>query len=216
MIAAALAVVALAVVGWAFVFLPPHAGIWHRSWITAAVLTMVSVGVLWSAGELGEAVGDVSVEAVVAGVGVGAGWLVATHAGHAVLCRLLPGFVDRVRELYSIAAGDRRRDVLIALVAMAVAEEFVFRLVVQRELGIVAGVAAYTLVQVVERNWVLLLAGAACGTVWGLLYAWQENLAAPLLAHVIWTAALMFVWPLRGSGERRLVEADGVALTDRV
>ena len=77
-----------------------------------------------------------------------------------------------------------------------------FRLVVQRQFGVVAGVAAYTLVQVVERNWVLILAGAVCGVVWGLLYAWKQNLTAPLLAHLIWTGALTFVWPLRGAVTR--------------
>lgn len=206
-------VLALTVVGWAFVFVPARRGIWHRSWLTAGSLVGTSVGSLLWAEELSAAIGSVTVGAVLAGSVVGVGWVVATQVGHAVLCRILPSFIDQVRDLYSIAAGDRRRDVLIALVGMAVAEEFVFRLLVQREFGLVVAVVAYTAVQAVERNWALMLAGAACGVVWGLLYEWQAGLVAPLLAHVIWTGTLTFVWPLRGCSTRSIPEADGVAIT---
>jgi membrane protease YdiL (CAAX protease family) len=207
------AVLALTAVGWAYVFVPVRHGIWRRSWITATALVLASVVTLLGAGDLGEAVGTVTVDALVAGAGVGVAWVVATHVGHAVLCRILPSFVERVRDLYSIAAGDRRRDVLIALVTLAVAEEFVFRLLIQREFGLVAAVVAYTAVQAVERNWALMLAGAACGVVWGVLYGWQDGLVAPLMAHVIWTGTLTFLWPLRGCGAESLPEADEVAIT---
>ena len=211
---ATIAVLALTLAGWAFVFVPERRGIWHRSWLIAAVLTAISVGALLGAGEFGDAVGSVTVEALLAGSIVGVAWVVATQVGHAVLCRILPSFIDRVRDLYSIAAGDRRRDVLVALVGMAVAEEFVFRVLVQREFGLAAGVVAYTAVQAVERNWALMLAGAACGVVWGLLYEWQGGLVAPLLAHVLWTGTLTFVWPLRGCGPESVPEADEVAITN--
>ncbi|MDW3212365.1 MAG: CPBP family glutamic-type intramembrane protease [Ilumatobacteraceae bacterium] len=208
---AAGAILALTFVGWAVVFGPSRRGIWHRSWITAAVLVAVSVGALWGAGELGDAVGTVSPAAVLAGGAVGIVWVVVTQIGHAVLCRVLPSFIERVRDLYSIAAGDRRGDVLIALVGMAVAEEFVFRLLVQRELGLVVAVVAYTAVQAVVRNWALMLAGGACGVVWGLLYGWQEGLTAPLLAHIIWTGTLTFVWPLRGCSAPSVPDEPAIA-----
>lgn len=207
-------VLSAAVAGWAYVFVPSRDGIWRRSWVTATALTLLSIGVLARAGELGDAVGSLDLEGVGAGLAVGVGWLMATQVGHAVLCRVFPSFIDRVRDLYSIAAGDRRRDVLIALIGMAIAEEFVFRLVTQRQFGIAIAVVAYTLVQGVERNWALMLAGAACGVVWGMLYAWQGNLAAPLIAHVIWTGSLTFVWPLRGCDGNSVPEADQVAITD--
>lgn len=208
------AVVLLALVGWAYVFVPARRGIWRRTWITASVLLAASAGALFARGDFGDAVGDIGAATVVAGAGVGAVWLVATQIGHRVLCRVVPSFIDRVRDLYSIAAGDRRRDVLTALVSMAVAEEFVFRLVVQREFGLVAGVVAYAAVQAVTRNWALMLAAVASGTVWGLLYQWQQSLVAPLIAHLIWTGALTFVWPLHGCGEATDPEASAVAITD--
>ena len=201
-------------IGWAYIFAMPRDGIWVRSWTVAGVLIATSVGVLWRAGQIGDAVGTTDVEAVVVGAGTGMAWVVATQIGHQILCRALPSFIDQVRDLYSIAVGDNRRDVMIALVSLAVAEEFVFRLVIQREFGLVAGVAAYAAVQVFERNWALVLAGAACGAVWGVLYAWQDNLTAPLVAHVIWTGTLTFLWPLRGCGGNPVPEAAEVAVTD--
>lgn len=209
----AIGVLAVTAAGWAYVFVPGRSGIWRRSWTTASVLTVVSVTALAIEDRLADAVGGIGVEAIASGLIVGAGWIVATQIGHAVLCRVVPGFLDQVRGLYAIAAGDRRRDILLALVSMAVAEEFVFRLVTQRELGIVVAVVAYAMVQVVERNGALVLAGAACGIVWGLLYEWQGNLVAPLIAHVAWTGTLTFLWPLGGCGEDAVPEADAVAVT---
>jgi len=212
---AATLVLLLALAGWAYVFVLPRAGIWRRSRRTAALLTVVAAGALWRAGELGDAVGTPDGMSVLVGLGVGGAWVVVTQVGHAVLCRLVPSFIDRVRDLYSIATDDRRRDVLAALVSMAVAEEFVFRLVAQREFGIVVAVVAYTLVQAVERNWALMLAGTACGVVWGSVYAWQDGLAAPLIAHVVWTGTLTFLWPPRGCRGRHGPEVDAMAITDQ-
>ncbi|MEO6653337.1 MAG: CPBP family intramembrane glutamic endopeptidase [Ilumatobacteraceae bacterium] len=214
MTVSAIIVLAATFVGWAYIFVLPRPGIWVRSWTAAGVLVSGSAAALWRAGELGDAVGTTTIRAVLVGLGAGAAWVIITQIGHQILCRLLPSFIERVRDLYSIATGDRRVDVAIALVAMAVAEEFVFRLVVQREFGIIAGIVAYAAVQAVERNWALMLAGALCGAVWGVLYAWQDNLAAPLVAHVIWTGTLTFFWPLRGCDGNRVPEAAGIAMTD--
>lgn len=211
---AAVLVVAMTVAGWAYIFVSPREGIWARSWLVAGLLVTASVVALWRAGELGDAVGTTSWVATIAGLGAGVVWVVATQVGHRFLCRFVPSFIEQVRDLYSIAAGDRRVDVAVALVAMAVAEEFVFRLVVQREFGIVVGVVAYAAVQAVERNWALVLAGAACGAVWGVLYAWQGNLAAPLVAHVVWTSTLTFFWPLSGCNGHRVPESAHLAVTD--
>ena len=69
------------------------------------------------------------------GVGVGAIWLVATHIGHAVLCRLFPSFVDQVRTSTASVVDDPPSRVLGPIVAMAVAEELLFR-------GVIQGLAA--------------------------------------------------------------------------
>lgn len=209
----AILVLVLAVAGWAWIFVPPQPGIWRRTWVVAGALIAACVADLVARDELRDAVGSFSPAAVGIGVAVGMGWLALTHVGHTVLQWIVPSMVARVRDLYAIAAGDSRRDIAVAIVALGTAEEFVFRLVVQRQFGIPLAVVAYALVQLVERNWALVLAGAACGAVWGVLYAWQDNLTAPLIAHLIWTASLTFVVPLRGPGNTMLPEADQVAVT---
>jgi len=85
---------------------------------------------------------------------------------------------------------------------MAVAEELLFRGVVQGEAGFVVGVVVYTAVQAVERKWALVLAAFLGGTLWGALFALTGGLVAPVLAHALWTVALTLVWPLGGGGHR--------------
>lgn len=203
----AAALVLLAFAGWTFLFRRPPEGIWPRTWITAGVLSAASLAALALSGDLTSVTGPVSFEPVAAGLVIGGAWLVATHIGHTVLCRIFPGFLEQISDLYSLREGDTVRTMVGPVVAMAVAEELVFRGVVQGALGLAVGIAAYTAVQVVAGKWALTLAALLGGTVWGVLAWWQGGLIAPVLAHVLWTGMLTFVWPLRGCG-RRLGAAD--------
>jgi membrane protease YdiL (CAAX protease family) len=166
--------------------------------VAAGVLTAYALAALAASGRLDTVLGPVSPAAAGVGLGVGLAWLVATHVGHAVLCRLVPGFLAQVNDLYAIRDRSRIWFTVGAVVAMAVAEEVFFRGFLQGEVGLVAAVAAYTAVQAVERKWALGLAALLGGTVWGLLFWWTDGLVAPIVAHVLWTGALTFVWPLQG------------------
>ncbi|WCO65443.1 type II CAAX endopeptidase family protein [Iamia majanohamensis] len=188
----------LAVGVWCFLFLPPRRGLWTRTWIAAPVLTAYAVGALAATDRLDAVVGPVTPAEVGLGLGVGGAWLVATHVGHAVLCRLFPSFLAQVNDLYAIRDRSRLWSTVGAVVAMGVAEEVFFRGFVQDRVGLVAAVAAYTAVQAVERKWALALAALLGGTVWGLLFWWSGGLVAPVVAHVLWTGMLTFVWPLKG------------------
>lgn len=207
----------LAVGVWCFLFLPPRRGLWTRTWIAAPVLTAYAVGALAATDRLDAVVGPVTPAEVGLGLGVGGAWLVATHVGHAVLCRVFPGFLAQVDDLYAVGDRSRLWSTVGAVVAMGVAEEVFFRGFVQDRVGLVAAVAAYAAVQAVERKWALVLAALLGGTVWGLLFWWSGGLVAPVVAHVLWTGMLTFVWPLRGSDpgdageEARAVAPDGSA-----
>ena len=190
--------VAVATVAWLVLFADRRDDIWPRTWAIALSLIAYSVGALAVVGRLDEVLGPVGPAEVAAGALVGGAWLVATHIGHAVLCRLFPSFVDQVRDLYRLGVDDPPRRVLGPILAMAVAEELLFRGVVQTMAGFAAGVALYTLVQLVERKWALVLAALLGGTIWGGLYVWTGGLVAPIVAHALWTATLTLVWPLRG------------------
>lgn len=193
--------VVLALVGWILLFRMSSEGIWPRTWLVAVALSGYSVAVLAATNRLRPAFEPYGPEPVLAGLGMGVGWLVATHVGHKVMCRFIPGFLDQVSDLYSLRAGDRVRTIVGPVTAMGIAEELLFRGVLQARIGLAGAVVVYTLVQLVAANWALLMAGALCGVVWGSLTWWQGSLVAPVIAHVVWTGALTFVWPLRGCGK---------------
>ena len=189
--------VALAFGAWVVLFGRGRDDIWPRTWAIAGVLIVYSIGGLALLGELGDAVGDLGPIDAVTGAAVGVAWLVATHVGHAVLCRMIPSFVEQVRDLYGLGVDQPARRVIGPILAMAAAEELLFRGVVQSQWGFAAGVIVYTAVQLVERKWALTLAGFLGGVVWGGLYLWTGSLLAAVVAHAVWTVALTLVWPLR-------------------
>jgi len=193
-VAVALAVAAAA---WAGMFLPDRRGIWPRTWLAATALSATAIACLVAVGRLGEIVGPVHVEELAIGLAVGGAWLVATHVGYRILTMLFPSFGAQVRDLYRLRDGDATPGQMAGpIVAMGIAEELLFRGVLQGVGGFVLGLAAYTAVQAFERKWALALAALLGGTVWGALFAWRLGLIAPVAAHVLWTGALTFLWPL--------------------
>lgn len=209
----ALGAVVLSFAAWGFMFLLPRNDIWPRTWVAATGLVTYSVIALIALDRLGETFGPFTPTEVAVGGAVGATWLAATHIGHAVLCRMIPAFEAQVRDLYRLGDGDSVARMVGPVVAMGVAEELLFRGVIQGAAGLVGGVIAYTAVQVVERKWALGLAALLGGTVWGALFWWTGGLVAPIVAHVLWTSTLTFVFPLRGCG-RRAVSAAPLAETE--
>jgi hypothetical protein len=173
--------------------------LWPRTWVAAAVLTAYAVASAALLGRPRALPGPVSAAEVLVGLAVGGAWLVVTHAGAAVLRRAVPAFMDQVADLYRLGADDAVTSMVGPLLAMAVAEELLFRGLIQGRAGFAAGVAAYSAVQLVEGNWVLVLAAFFCGVVWGALFTWRGGLVAPIVAHAVWTSALTFVWPLPAS-----------------
>ncbi len=141
--------------------------------------------------------GVVDGRSVVIGVAVGVAWLVATQIGVRAIAAVVPSIVDRAGDLYRIAAGDRRRDIALAVIAMVLAEELAFRAMIHVGTGLYVGVMADTFVKVVERNWELVLAGAACGVVFGVVYQWTGGIVARLLAHLVWTGSLLLIGALQ-------------------
>jgi len=191
--------VAVAAAMWWFLFRVPRGTIWQRSAVAAVVVSGYAVAAAAALGHLGQLLGPVNLTEVAIGVGAGVAWVVATHVGAAVIGRVAPSFVEQVTALYNRGGEAAKGDMAAGLAAMAVAEELLFRGVIQWEAGIVAAVLIYAAVQLVERNWPLVMAGALCGVVWGGLYAWRGGLIAPVGAHLVWTSALAMVWPIKSS-----------------
>jgi membrane protease YdiL (CAAX protease family) len=191
----------LAVAAWAFLFRLPREGLWPRTWVAAPMLIAYSLAALAADDRLGETLEPITPLEVGIGLGVGAAWLVATQVGHRILCRLFPAFLAQVNDLYRIRdEGTPLWSMVGAVTLMGVAEELLFRGLVQGGIGLAAAVAAYTLVQAVEGKWALGLAALLGGLVWGVLFWWRDGLVAPVVAHVLWTGTLTFLWPLKGCG----------------
>ncbi len=197
-VAAVVGAVVLAVVAWIVLFRRDRDDIWPRTWVIAVVLIAYAAAALAVVGRLAEVIGPIGLIEAAVGVGAGVAWLAATHVGHAVLCRLFPSFIEQVQDLYRLGVGDPATRVFGPILAMALAEELLFRGVVQGLAGFVVAVVAYTGVQLVEGKWALVLAGFLGALVWGGLAVVTEGLLAPFVAHAIWTLSLTLVWPLRG------------------
>jgi len=195
--AAVLVALAVAVAAWAAMFVPDRRGIWPRTWGAAAALSATAIACLLAVGRLGEILGPVDATELAIGLVVGGAWLVATHLGYRVITWLVPSFGAQVRDLYRLRDGDATPGQMAGpIVAMGVAEELLFRGVLQGVGGFLVGLVAYTAVQAFERKWALALAALLGGAVWGALFAWRYGLVAPVVAHVLWTGVLTFLWPL--------------------
>ncbi|HEX4902540.1 MAG TPA: CPBP family glutamic-type intramembrane protease [Acidimicrobiales bacterium] len=196
---------------WAFMFVPDRRGIWTRTWIAAAVLSATAVGGLLAVGRLGEIAGPIDATELAIGLGAGGVWLVATHVGYRIIAWLFPSFGAQVRDLYRLREGDATTAQMVGpIVAMGIAEELLFRGVLQGVGGFAVALVAYTAVQVFERKWALAFAALLGGAVWGALFAWRVGLVAPVAAHVLWTGVLTFLWPL-GDGEPVTATRPGTA-----
>lgn len=183
----------------AYMFALPRPGIWPRTWVAAGVVGATAVAGLLVLGRFRELVGPFTLTELGIGLLVGVGWLAVTHAGYAVVNWLFPAFGDQVQDLYRLGDEDTSRRMVGPIVAMGVAEELLFRSLLQGVGGIALALVAYTAVQVFERKWALALAALLGGVVWGVVFAWRGGVVAPMVAHVVWTGMLTFVWPLGGA-----------------
>lgn len=194
---AVLVALVVAAAAWAFLFLPTRDGIWTRTWLAAGASIATAVVVLLALGRLGDVVGPLDPVELAVGLAAGAAWLTATHVGYRVLARLFPSLGHQVRDLYRLREGDAStRELIGPVVAMGVAEEVLFRGVLHGIGGFALGLVAYAAVQAFERKWALVVAALLGGAVWGALFEWRGGLLAPVVAHVVWTGVLTFLWPL--------------------
>jgi membrane protease YdiL (CAAX protease family) len=191
--------VLVAIAAWVFMFRLDRRDIWPRTWVAAGALSLYVVAVEAALGDADALVGPVTGREIGIGIVAGVVWLVATHVGASVLGRVIPPFKRELADLYHLADGDTATRMVGPLLAMAVAEELLFRGLVQGRAGLAIAVLAYAVVQLVERKWALVLAAVLCGIVWGALVAWRGGLVAAIVAHATWTLVLTLVWPIPGS-----------------
>ena len=180
---------------------------WLSIWLGTGAAGAASAAVaLWAApGRLRELARPRGA-AIVAGLASGALLAAASHLGYRLAVAAIPALRPLVAGLYGELRGSPGPLAALPVLAVVVlAEELVWRglavdLLAAAGLGPLAQVAGATLLYVAplaaSGSAVLVLVGACCGAVWGALRVGTGGLAAPLLCHLVWAAAVLVAWPL--------------------
>ena len=192
----------LAAALWALMFSPltaPHVSFWWTMAASALTLSLLSFcfnrgwwrQVRWSPSDAGLGV-------LVAAVLWGVFW-----TGDKVSSWLFDFARPQVDLIYGMKEGEPSWLLsLLMLFLIGPAEEIYWRGYVQRALsarwgadaGFAAATALYALVHAPSCNFMLVMAALVAGVVWGGLYRlFPQHLAAIIVSHAVWDAAV-FVW----------------------
>lgn len=126
--------------------------------------------------------------------------------GDKVAVWMFPFAEGQIGSIYSMKDGTN--PLLIALLLAFVvgpAEEIFWRGYVQEGLsrkwsqtkGFIVTTAIYSFVHIWGLNFMLLVAAAVAGGVWGLLYRlWPERIGALIVSHAVWDVAVFVLFPI--------------------
>jgi membrane protease YdiL (CAAX protease family) len=146
----------------------------------------------------------VTPRAVFVGVATGVAMTLATYPMFRFAAELVPGLDVTVESLYAAA---RARDLSHALAWTAliiVAEEVLWRGLVldvldervPRSLASALSIASYALAQLGSGSLIVLLLALVCGTIWTVQRRVTGSIVAPLITHLIWSPAVILLWPV--------------------
>ncbi len=194
--------VVLAAVLWAVMFSPltaPYVNFWWMMTASALTLSILSTCFnrgWWHAVRFGW--GE-----VLAGVGIAAALWGIFWTGDKVSSWLFDFARPQVDLIYGMKEGESLWLLsLLMLVLIGPAEEIFWRGYVQRTLsarwspdaGFAVTTLVYALVHAASCNFMLVMAAAVAGVVWGGLYRlFPRRLGAIIVSHAIWDVAV-FVW----------------------
>ena len=187
----------LAALAWAALFVPHRRGFWTRA-LVAGLAIGVYAGVAQH--DRGDELVRPEVADVLLGVIAAALLYAVFFAGDRLLRRWFPARAAEVDELYAVRSerGSDRLPVPVVLVLVGWAEELFWRGFVQARAGFAIALGCYAAVHLWERKAVLVLAAAVGGAYWGALFAWRDNLVAPLVSHALWDLAVVVWFPFTG------------------
>jgi CAAX protease family protein len=119
--------------------------------------------------------------------------------GGALVARRIPRIDAALRTVLRFADQGSQPLVLVTTLANGLAEEVFFRGAVYAAAGdrypVMVSTAVYTLVTAATRNYALVLAAAAMGTVFGLQRRATGGITAPVLTHATWAALMVRYLP---------------------
>lgn len=140
------------------------------------------------------------------GLAVGLGMIALTYPGHALATGWWPGLAREVQVLYAGMRPPPGQALAILWIPLVAAvEELLWRGAVPALLGLqqhprralLLSLALYALAQAASGSLLVVALGLGCGAVWSALRWTSRGLWAPILCHVLWSTAVLGLWPLQ-------------------
>lgn len=199
--------IAIAALLWAVMFSPwtaPHVNFWLTMSVAGVVLTSLSLTI---APDLcGVLKADFSPKHILLGVALAALLWCIFWVGDKVACWMFPFAEGEIGSIYSMKDGTSPWLIgPLLLLVIGPAEEIFWRGFVQRQFSLkmnptwafVLTTAIYALVHIWAGNFMLVVAAAVVGGVWGLLYRlWPKGLWTLIISHAVWDVVVFLVLPI--------------------
>jgi membrane protease YdiL (CAAX protease family) len=194
--------ICLAAVLWTIMFSPwtaPHVNFWVMMTFSGATLTIYST---WAAPgwwkDIRFDLTNIFLGLLIAAVLWGVFWL-----GEFFSTLIFDFARPQVDMIYGMKEGENPVVLtLLMLLIIGPAEEIFWRGYIQKHLsqkwnpniGFIVTTLVYSLVHISKMNFMLIMAAAVAGFIWGLLYRlYPEKFGAILISHAIWDCAV-FIW----------------------
>lgn len=194
--------ISLAAVLWTIMFSPwtaPYVNFWVMMTCSALTLTLYSTWASprwWKEVRIGFS--DVLIGTALAALLWGFFWV-----GDRLSSLMFDFARPQVDMIYGMKAGENPLMLtLLMLFIIGPAEEIFWRGYIQKNLsakwnpnvGFIVATLIYSLVHVSKFNFMLIMAAAVAGFVWGLAYRFfPERLGAIIISHALWDCAV-FIW----------------------
>ena len=192
---------------WAVMFSPwsaPHINFWLTMSLAGVVLTTLSLAL--SPDLCGVLKATFSPKHIALGVALAALLWCVFWVGDKVACWMFPFAEGEIGSIYSMKDGTPPWLIgPLLLLVIGPAEEIFWRGFVQRQFSLkmdptwafVLTTAIYALVHIWAGNFMLVVAAAVVGGVWGLLYRlWPKGLWTLIISHAVWDAAVFVIFPI--------------------
>jgi membrane protease YdiL (CAAX protease family) len=142
--------------------------------------------------------------AIAIGLGTGIAMTALTYPVFQVASALVPVLDTQVEVLYHGARSTTLARALGWTIPVILAEELLYRGAFPAALrpwlselncyGV--SLFFYALAQGGTGSWIVMAMAVVCGAIWSLLRVYTGSLVAPLIAHLIWTPTVIFLYPV--------------------
>lgn len=194
--------IALAAVGFSWVFGCPYGNFWVK---ITAVVCVLCVGSGVTAGVPSRradwTIGEILIGMAAAVVLYGVFWL-----GDSLAAGVFGFAPKQVESIYALQQlGNPWVVGTVLLLVTSPGEELFWRGYVQRKaaerwgggVGMAVGALLYAAVHLASGNLMLVMAALVAGLFWCALYRWRGNLTACIVSHALWTVGVFLLFPIR-------------------